>query len=342
MLRRATFLLPLAAGCGANPASIEAASSRAPDSGVHSYKPPPPCRTREACLDEGRRALGAGRDDARLLLGLACEKKSVSGCLELGRAYATGAGGPQDRQAARQALMPLCPERNAGSASDVCSSPPTDNVASDTCLPDACAWLLAVAGPDDHRRAMYAERGCATDRGRSKDTMQVRGRACFALAKAHEAAARGSDAHRAYENACALGIAEACDLALKSPSAKPTTEHDGGTLEVPSLITDGLEMRDVVCKLEGGAFLGVVGGLTVAAGFSRKKAALERCSPDPYDVMLGWTADGGRVTNVTAESRDSRLRSCVESALVGVPSVPTGTCRAKLVVAGRRSSPARR
>lgn len=313
------LLLGHAAACATPerpPASAERAPSAAP-SAAPSYRPPPPCRTESDCFSKGSAALAADQADGRELLILACKKGSTEGCLELGKAYATGKGGPPDRDVARKAFMRICRD-------------PRDRWS----IIDACAWLADLSPSDGSERLIYAERGCSVEGQRGPENADVRARACMAAAKGQEAAKRTAEARQRYQAACSLGDAEGCKIALQMPAppeqAAPSKGH--GTFQMSHLEVDGFVMRDVSCEIEGNALMGILGGVAVGPGLALRRAALNQCSSRPLESKIHWVARDEHVIEVTSDATDKTIRACLEAALMGAMSMPNVRCSATLVL----------
>lgn len=260
----APFLLLQCVACGASPPNPESVEGAPPSSA--GFRPPPPCRTGEDCLSKGRAAQGS--DDARELFALACRKGSAGGCYELGKLHATSS----EDAAARVAFTRICREPSTPWANYECGALDGRSVSDHTCVVDACARLAALPSDDAGAQLTYARRGCSTKGEPGRTERELRGRACLALARAAEAGGQAADARRHYQSACAFGNGEGCRAAPPGAGA-PTSasaSKSGGKLEMESLTTDGLVLRNVSCDLAGSAVLGVVGGMTVGAGFAKK------------------------------------------------------------------------
>jgi hypothetical protein len=327
-------LLCLAA-CGADPSAQP--STAPPTTDVAPiYRPPPPCRTAADCLDQATAALGADPAGARALFALACEKRSPSGCLGLGKLLAQGRGGPADLEGARITLERVCRTPSSEYRRADCAATVITDISSTTCLIDGCAWLANVTPTDAAEQTAYAARACSVEASADPADVAMRARACVTLAKYHEGAGQPVDARRAYDAACALGSNDACRISLATPRppGDPTaaSSGSGATIEMPSITTDGLLLEDVSCELADSGVAGLLFGATVAAGFAPHLPTLERCTPGPYEAKLQWTADGHRVVELTAQSSDAKTAACVEKTLRGAFSALTGTCRAVLVV----------
>lgn len=323
------------AGCGAEPPR----PAPPPTEPVQAYRPPPPCRTAEDCVEKAKAALGAELVRARALFELACDKQSVEGCLELGKLLVEGRGGPVDRDRARGAFERLCRDPRAGYRAADCDERPVTDVSSDTCVVDGCAWLASVTPPESAEQIPYAERACAIEGSDQPGDIAMRARACITLAKHHEGAGRAADARRAYDHACAMGDNDGCRVALAGPRP-PDARDDASsasraTIEIPSVTTDGLVLEDVSCKLDDSGVVGLLFGVTVAAGFAPHLPALERCSAHPYEAQLEWSANGHRVVELTADVAGTSTGDCVERTLRGAFSTLSGACRAVLVVGSR-------
>jgi hypothetical protein len=307
--------------CGGSNAPASPASTSTPPQG--GYRAPPPCRTADDCTARGIDGWKRGDPAAGELLVLACRKGSVEGCLALGEARATGLGGPPDLAGAAEAFERVCraPGRRA------CGDDLFSAVGDETCAPDACAWL-ATHPPAGSDVAVWAARGCSM-KGQGS-ARALRAKACVGEADRLEQAQRPDEARAARELACALGEPGACRVALGERRPPPGPKE--ATLAMANLVSDGLELRDVSCTVDPNPIVGVIGGMTLAAGFSARKATLRACSSSPQQVEIAWVGDGHRVTELTAKAPDAKVAACVERSLRGSLATAPHLCHAILIL----------
>lgn len=299
------------------------------------FRPGPPCRKAEDCLEKGFATRETEPAKARVLFELACEKGSVAGCLELGKVCA-GNDLLADVPTALRAFQRICQVPREGCTDRAEGTLGTLPI----CVPDACAWLVALE-PNSRERIVRARRGCAMTGNEEALSRAVRARACLLVAEDDAATQRPVESRRAYQWACSLGDNAACKIAMATPahSAAPSAAASTGvTIELASVDTDGFVMRDVSCALDDdNPVLGLFGGLTIGAGFAPQKAALQRCSPTPFEVHISWHIERQRVGEISCASRDPKINACVEKTLRGAPSFASGRCQATLLVDSKRA-----
>ncbi|HTJ80425.1 MAG TPA: hypothetical protein VL400_01845 [Polyangiaceae bacterium] len=107
---------------------------------------------------------------------------------------------------------------------------------------------------------------------------------------------------------------------------------EGANLTVGSITADGLSLKDLGCKVEGGGLGVLVLGPAIAGGLSKKKAALDACAPKGADVRVRFTLAGGKVASSEAKADDPKVEACVAKAVKTMPAVADGTCAATLHV----------
>jgi hypothetical protein len=114
------------------------------------------------------------------------------------------------------------------------------------------------------------------------------------------------------------------------PPADDKKKLPGANLTMGSLKADGVELKDISCKVEGA--MGLLGALALGAGFSAKKAQLDACSKGKTsETLVSWSAAGGKMASVKAEGPDPKVNKCVEKALTGAKAALPATCMGTLV-----------
>jgi hypothetical protein len=114
------------------------------------------------------------------------------------------------------------------------------------------------------------------------------------------------------------------------PPADDKKKLPGANLTMGSLKADGVELKDISCKMEGA--LGLLGAIALGAGFSAKKTALDACSKGKVsETTVTWTAAGGKMSGVKAEGPDAKVNKCVEKALTGAKAPLPAVCMGTLV-----------
>lgn len=106
----------------------------------------------------------------------------------------------------------------------------------------------------------------------------------------------------------------------------------GANVTIGSVTNDGMQLKDVSCIVKnGGSVGGLLGSLTVVAGLSKKKQALDACAKGQTETRVHFFQAGGKVTKVQAEASDPKVKACVEKALVGAPATAEAECVATVV-----------
>lgn len=128
------------------------------------------------------------------------------------------------------------------------------------------------------------------------------------------------------------------ELEGKPAETKPAeTKKDdkglpGANVTIGSVTNDGMQLKDISCIVKnGGGAGGLLGSLTVVAGLSKKKQALDACAKGQTETRVHFFQAGGKVTKVQAEASDPKVKACVEKALVGAPATTEAECAATVV-----------
>ncbi len=121
--------------------------------------------------------------------------------------------------------------------------------------------------------------------------------------------------------AVATATASASATASAAPAGPAPLE--GANINIGAFAADGLSLKDISCKSDGGGLGGLLGSMTVAAGLSKRKAALDKCGKGETRAHI-WQK-GGKVTKAEVVG-DSKSGPCVQKALVGAPATMDSEC----------------
>ncbi len=102
---------------------------------------------------------------------------------------------------------------------------------------------------------------------------------------------------------------------------------EGANMTIGSFSADGLALKDISCKTDGGLG-GLMGSMTIAAGLSKKKAALDKCGKGETRAHI-WQK-GGKVTKAEIVG-ESKAGPCVQKALIGAPATMDSECLLTIV-----------
>ncbi|MBW2529469.1 MAG: hypothetical protein JRI23_35155 [Deltaproteobacteria bacterium] len=101
------------------------------------------------------------------------------------------------------------------------------------------------------------------------------------------------------------------------------------------MTVDGVALENLSCRMSGGGLGGMLGSLTIAAGFGQRKAELDRCATGgKTKTEVRWQQRGGKMSDLRATGADGKRNACVERALTGAPGPQDAECAA-VVVHGR-------
>lgn len=123
--------------------------------------------------------------------------------------------------------------------------------------------------------------------------------------------------------ATATAVASVAPTATASAAPAGPAPLEGANINIASFGADGLSLKDISCKAEGGGLGGLLGSMTIAAGLSKRKAALDKCGKGETRAHI-WQK-GGKVTKaeIVGESKNG---PCVQKALVGAPATVDSEC----------------
>jgi hypothetical protein len=119
-----------------------------------------------------------------------------------------------------------------------------------------------------------------------------------------------------------------------SPSASATAAPpgpaplEGANVNIGAFAADGLSLKDISCKSDAGGLGGLLGSMTIAAGLSKRKAALDACGKGETRAHV-WQK-GGKVTKAEILG-DSKAGPCVKKALLGAPATMDAECLLTIV-----------
>lgn len=127
----------------------------------------------------------------------------------------------------------------------------------------------------------------------------------------------------------ATASASVAPLATASASAAPAgpAPLEGANMTIGSFTADGLALKDISCKTDGGLG-GLMGSMTIAAGLSKRKAQLDKCGKGETRAHI-WQK-GGKVTKAEIVG-ESKAGPCVQKALVGAPATMDSECLLTIV-----------
>jgi hypothetical protein len=116
------------------------------------------------------------------------------------------------------------------------------------------------------------------------------------------------------------------------PAAPPEDDKKlpGANLTMGSVTANGVEMKDVSCKIEGA--LGLLGALVLTAGLGERKARIDACGGGKrHETTIVWTAAGGKVAKIKAEGPDAKVNACIEKAVAGAKAPMPAMCKATII-----------
>lgn len=121
-----------------------------------------------------------------------------------------------------------------------------------------------------------------------------------------------------------------CNGGPAPPSDVPENV-DGATLTIGESTVNGLHMKAISCKTDGG----LLTPLTLQAGLAKQKDALDACVAEAAAVRVAFEYDGGSPSGIAvADAPNARSATCVRDALAGAKLVGRGKCVMTLDLAG--------
>jgi hypothetical protein len=108
---------------------------------------------------------------------------------------------------------------------------------------------------------------------------------------------------------------------------------EGENLTVGSSTVNGLKMKAISCKTDGG----LLTPITMQAGLAKQREALEACTDKPAAIRIGFEFDGGNPTNIAvADAPGTSEARCVRDALAVAALVGRGKCVMTLDLPGKK------
>ena len=171
--------------------------------------------------------------------------------------------------------------------------------------------------------------------------------ACFNLGVIHlkgEGAPKNEAAGKAaMRAACALEHEQACGIVEElegetaAAAAPAASGVQGATLTMGSITADGLNAKDISCRIDaggggGGLFGALTGPAVIIGSLAKKKPQLDRCAPQGAEVRVRWSFAGGRVTKAEAVDAKPPMKACVEAVVKSAISTMDGECAATLLI----------
>src|SRR5262245_53549687 len=104
-------------------------------------------------------------------------------------------------------------------------------------------------------------------------------------------------------------------------------------LNVAKLSSNGMEVRNLSCKLESG---GLFGSMLIVAELAKHKAAFDKCAPAGAAFATSFTWRDGKTSDVkVSASSDAKANACVVATLKKTKAAVVGTCEA-VVLTGNK------
>jgi len=103
----------------------------------------------------------------------------------------------------------------------------------------------------------------------------------------------------------------------------PATGLAETNLTVESLAADGMQVRDLTCKLQEGGMFAMIG---VVAALAKQKPALDACAPAGAAFRVKWTWSAKPTDAVVEAGSAPKAMACVAKALKATQGPSAGTC----------------
>jgi hypothetical protein len=121
-------------------------------------------------------------------------------------------------------------------------------------------------------------------------------------------------------------------VALSLLGARPAAAEMN--LNVGKLSSNGMEVRNLNCKLESG---GLFGSMLIVAELAKHKAAFDKCAPGGAAFATSFTWRDGKTSDVKiSASSDAKAEACVAATLKKTKAAVVGRCEA-VVLAGNKA-----
>lgn len=130
------------------------------------------------------------------------------------------------------------------------------------------------------------------------------------------------------KSAC-KGVAVVDKAAGDSKGGTENGKVAGANVNVGSMKVDGLEVKQLSCKLPGAGFLA---SAQIVGGLSKQKKALKRCGKKGESVRVSWRYAAGRASGITVTGASGAVNRCVKKAMANVKGKLTGNCAATLLL----------
>lgn len=109
-------------------------------------------------------------------------------------------------------------------------------------------------------------------------------------------------------------------------------------LNVGKLSSNGMEVRNLKCKLESG---GLFGSMLIVAELAKHKAAFDKCAPGGAAFATSFTWRDGKTSDVKiSASSDAKGNACVAATLKKTKAAVVGTCEAIVLTGNKAKSEA--
>lgn len=110
---------------------------------------------------------------------------------------------------------------------------------------------------------------------------------------------------------------------VNAPPADVPESVEGANLTMGASEVNGLKMKGVSCKTDGG----LMTPLTMQAGLAKQKDALQKCVPEGAAVRVAFEFDGGPATGINvADAPSPKAATCVADALAAAKLIGQGKC----------------
>lgn len=130
-----------------------------------------------------------------------------------------------------------------------------------------------------------------------------------------------------------LSIFTLCALSSLGLIASERTAAAAMDLNVGKLSSNGMEVRDLKCKLEKG---GLFGSMLIVAELAKHKAALDKCAPGGAAFAVSFTWRDGKTSDVkVSASSDAKANACVIATLKKTKAAVVGTCESVVLTGAK-------
>ncbi len=116
---------------------------------------------------------------------------------------------------------------------------------------------------------------------------------------------------------------------IEMPPSEVPDKVQGANFQIGTSTVDGLTLKDLSCKLEGG----FLAGAAIMGALSKQRTSLESCVESPAQIRVGWSGKGGAAQEVNVKGAPSpKSAACVADVLAKSEGIPNGACAATLVL----------